>query len=176
MIVEVIGSIAIGFTVGSFALLAFGGDSLIELISGSVVLQFLRNKSNAESERVEKVTSLLLFALIPVIGYGAAYSYFAGVRAEGSPIVIMIAIGSVIVMPYLWHEKKKIGKETRTVPLEIDRVESITCLFMAVALLAGLLLVFLFGWWWVDYLTTGVILTFVGKEAIESYHEIRKKE
>ncbi len=79
MMVEVIGSIAVGLTAGSFALLAFGGDSLIELISGIAVLEFLRkNKSELESKRTEQITSMLLFALIPVIGFGAVYSYFTG--------------------------------------------------------------------------------------------------
>jgi len=176
MTVEVIGSLAVGLAAGSFALLAFGGDSLIELISGIAVLEFLRkNRSELESRRAELITSALLFALIPVIGFGAVYSYFVGLRAEGSPIGIAIAIGSVIVMPYLWYEKKRIGKETRSLPLEIDAVESVTCFYMSIALLAGLLAVYLFGLWWVDYLATGAILAFVAKEAIEAYHELQDK-
>ena len=177
MLVEVVGSIVVGLKAGSFALLAFGGDSLIELISGIAVLRFLRkNRSDVESRRSEQVTGALLFALIPVIGVGAAYSYAAGLRAEGSPIGIAIAIGAVIIMPYLWYEKRRIGKETRSLPLEIDAVESSTCLFMSIALLVGLLAVFLFDWWGVDYLATGVILAFVTKEAIETYHELRGKQ
>jgi len=140
MMVEVIGSLAVGLTVGSFALLAFGGDSLIELISGIAVLQFLRkNRSEMESRRTELITSVLLFTLIPVIGFGAVYSYFTGLRAEGSPVGIAIAIEAVIIMPYLWHEKRRIGKEIRSLPLIMDAVESITCLFMSIALLVGLL-------------------------------------
>src|SRR5208282_4339140 len=95
---------------------------------------------------------------------------------EGSPIGIGIAIGAVIIMPYLWYEKKRIGKETRSLPLTIDAVESVTCFFMSIALLAGLSAVYLFGLWWVDYLATGVILVFVAKEALESYHELREKD
>jgi len=176
MTVEVIGSIVVGLMAGSFALLAFGGDSLIELISGIAVLQFLRKAgSDAESKRTEQITGVLLFALIPVIGLGAVYSYATGLRAEGSPLGIAIAIGAVIIMPWLWYEKKRIGKETRTVPLEIDAVESITCLFMSIALLAGLLGVYLFGLWWLDYSATAVILVFVAKEATEAYHELHEK-
>src|SRR5208337_3301970 len=82
MMVEVIGSMAVGLTAGSFALLAFGGDSLIELISGIAVLEFLRkNRSELESKRTQQITGALLFSLIPIIGFGAVYSYFAGVRA-----------------------------------------------------------------------------------------------
>src|SRR6266436_7758021 len=79
MLIEVFGSIGFGVIAGSFALLAFGGDSLIELISGIAVLTGLRNESSPGSisgehnKRVEKFTSRLLFALIPVIGLGAVY-------------------------------------------------------------------------------------------------------
>jgi divalent metal cation (Fe/Co/Zn/Cd) transporter len=45
MTVEVLGSIGVGLIAGSFALLAFGGDSLIELISGLAVLGGLRRDS-----------------------------------------------------------------------------------------------------------------------------------
>src|SRR3989475_10614348 len=76
MTIEVLGSIGVGRTAGSFALLDFGGDSLIELISGITVLAGLRRDSSRicsviDSRRTEQFTSLLLFALIPVIGLGA---------------------------------------------------------------------------------------------------------
>jgi divalent metal cation (Fe/Co/Zn/Cd) transporter len=79
-----------------------------------------------------------------------------------------LAIGSVIVMPYLWWEKRKIGKETRNLPLSIDAVESVTCLFMSIALLGAFLAEYFFGFWWADYLATAVILVFVAREASES--------
>jgi len=87
-----------------------------------------------------------------------------------------LAIGAVIVMPYLWFEKRSIGKETRNLPLSIDAVESITCLLMAITLLGGLLAEYLFGLWWVDYLATAVILAFVAREAVESYHALRGED
>src|SRR5438309_1609957 len=73
MIVEVIGSIGFGLIAGSFALLAFGGDSLIELFSGFAVLTYLRRDvggSEMHSKRTEQLTSALLFSLIPIIGLG----------------------------------------------------------------------------------------------------------
>ena len=53
-------------------------------------------------------------------------------------------------------------------------IESITCLFMSVALLGGLLAEYLLGLWWADYLATAAILAFVAREASESYHELRE--
>src|ERR1035441_1675257 len=71
MTVEAVASIGFGLIAGSLALLAFGGDSVIELISGFVVLAHLRKDvsgSELEGRRAEQLTSALLFALIPVIG------------------------------------------------------------------------------------------------------------
>lgn len=179
MIVEASGSIAFGLIAGSLALLAFGGDSLIELISGFAVLANLRSDaigSSTHSERMTgRITSTLLFALIPVIGLGAAYSFITGLRPTGSPLGIAVAAGAVIIMPYLWLEKRKIGRETRSLPLSMDSIESATCFFMSVALLGGLVAGFL-GFWWVDYLAAGVILAFVAREAMESYHELQTAE
>src|SRR2546426_1307998 len=181
MLVEVFGSIGFGLIAGSFALLAFGGDSLIELISGLAVLGGLRNDSSlrsasgGHSKRTEQFTSLLLFALLPVVGLGAVYSYITGLKPEASPLGIAIAVGAVIVMPYLYTQKKRIGRETRSLPLSIDAIESVTCLFMALALLGGLLTEYFLGLWWADYLATGVILAFVAREAVESYHELHEE-
>jgi len=181
MTIEVLGSIGLGLIAGSFALLAFGGDSLVELISGIAVLTSLRKNSSSASddserytEKIEQLTSGLLFALIPVIGLGAVYSYITGVHPEGSPLGIALAIGAVIVMPYLYLEKKRIGRDTRTLSLSIDAIESLTCIFMALALLGGLLAEYFFQLWWADYLATGVILAFVAKEAVESRHELHE--
>src|SRR5713101_924923 len=103
MMIEVLGAIGFGVIAGSFALLAFGGDSLIELISGIAVLTGLRKDSSisggsdgGDSEKTERFTSALLFALLPVIGLGALYSYVSGLKPEASPLGIVIAIGAVI--------------------------------------------------------------------------------
>src|SRR3989441_3818725 len=86
MAVEVFGSIGVGLIAGSFALLAFGGDSLIELISGLVVLRGLRGdrstsgNDGTHTERTEQLTSGVLFGRIPVIRLGALSSYITGVK------------------------------------------------------------------------------------------------
>jgi len=177
MVVEVAGSIGVGILSGNLALLAFGGDSVIELLSSFVVLSHLRGDVTGMTglgRRTALATALLLFALIPIIGFGALYSYVSGIRPEGSIIGMAVALGAVVIMPYLWLEKRKIGRETRCLPLSIDAVESATCFLMSIALLSGLLAEYFFGLWSADYLATAVILAFVAKEGVESYREIHK--
>jgi divalent metal cation (Fe/Co/Zn/Cd) transporter len=182
MMVEALVSVGAGIMAGSLALIAFGGDSLIELISAYAVAVYLtsiqgvkQGASLPDSERTERIATMLLFALIPTIALGSAYSYFSGVKAEGSPLGIAVAIGAVVIMPYLWIEKGRIARQTDCLPLSIDATESATCLFMAVALLGGLLVEFFLKIAWVDYVATGIILIFVAREAIGSYREIHEE-
>ena len=172
--VEVGGTVVAGVLAGSLALVAFGADSFVELVSGVAVLRHLRiynRGSDMLGDRTALLTSGLLFALIPTLGGGAIYSYLTGIRPEGSPLGIGLAMGAVAVMPFLFVEKRRIGRETRCLPLSVDAYASATCLLLSVSLLGGLLVVYLTGLWWIDYATTGVILTFVAKEAIESRRE-----
>jgi divalent metal cation (Fe/Co/Zn/Cd) transporter len=162
MTVEVVGAIGIGLLSSSLALIAFGSDSLVELISGFAVLNHLKGDSLGSSdrgERTEKLTKLLLVALIPVIGLSAIYSYLEGIRPEPSLIGVAVALGAVLIMPIL------------CVPLSIDAVESATCFLMSLALLGSLLVNYLFKIGWIDYLATAMILAFVGKESIEAFRE-----
>jgi len=167
------GSLGAGLVAGSLALMTFGGDSLIELISSLVVARHLKADAGGfqtQGIRTAQFASILLLSLVPVVGIGAGYSFFSGMRPEYSPLGIGIAITAAVVMPFLWLGKKKIGAETRCLPLQIDGLESATCFLITLALLGGLLAEFFFGFWWADYLATGVILAFVAREALESYH------
>jgi divalent metal cation (Fe/Co/Zn/Cd) transporter len=172
MAIEVVGSIGIGLLAGSLALLAFGGDSLVEIISGFAVTLHLRRDSSGSSglgEGTERLTKFLLVALIPIIGGDAVYSYLAGIKPESSLLGIAVALGAVIIMPVLWTQKRKMGRETNCAPLSMDAVQSATCFLMSIALLGGLLTDYLFGISWMDYVATGVILTFVAKESMEAF-------
>lgn len=175
MMVEVAGSVSIGVLTGSLALLSFGGDSVVELFSAFVVFSHLRGDvtgSPGLGTRTALTTTFLLFALIPTIGLGAVYSYSLGQRPESSLLGVLVALGAVLIMPFLWLEKRKIGRETRCLPLSVDAVESATCFFMSLALLSGLLADYVFGLWWADYLATAVILAFVAREGMESYRQL----
>jgi divalent metal cation (Fe/Co/Zn/Cd) transporter len=181
MSVEIIASVIAGAIVGkSFALLAFGGDSLVELLSAYVVLGYLRKlkrgilQSEVESERTEKLATTLLILLIPIIAGGAVYSYFSGIRIESSPLGIAVALGAVFIMPVLWIQKRRIGREGNLLPLSIDAAESATCFFMAIAVLGGLLLNYYLAISWADYVATAVILGFVALEIRESLVEMIK--
>jgi len=182
MVVESIVAIGAGLLSGSLALIAFGGDSIVELASSYVVVGYVRrimkgDEANYErGEKVERLAAFLLIVLIPVIGLGEVYSYFTGVQAEASPLGIGVACVAVVIMPILWYEKKRIGQATNCLPLTIDAIESVTCFLMSLTLLVSLLINYVWRISWVDYVATVVILCFVAKEALEAFSEIRESE
>jgi len=182
MTVECVVAIYSGMAVWSLALLAFGGDSLVELLSSFVVVQHLRNSltgrlsstAHVETKQVEWVTTLLLLSLMPVIGLAAVYSFLSGIKPESSLLGIAVAIAAVVIMPVLWFEKKRIWMAADCLSLTIDAVESATCFWMSAALLSGLAINFVWKVSWVDYVATFVILVFVAREARESISEVRE--
>jgi divalent metal cation (Fe/Co/Zn/Cd) transporter len=179
MVVEIVGAMGAAILASSFALLAFGADSIIELVSAVTVMRHLSvdgSGSREGGENTALLTSLLLVALVPAIGLGATYAYFfANLHPATSLLGIAVALGSVIVMPVLWLKKRRIGQDTACIPLSIDAVESATCFFMAIALLGGLALEFIFKLGWIDYAAALVIVGFVAYEAKESLTEVLRK-
>ena len=183
MTVECVVAIYSGMAAWSLALLAFGGDSLVELLSSFAVVQHLKTSlagrssgtDHAESKRTEWVTALLLVSLIPVIGLAAVYSFLSGIKPEPSVLGIAVALAAVVIMPILWFEKKRIGTAADCLPLTIDAVESATCFWMSITLLAGQAINYIWRISWIDYLATFVILVFVAREAGESISEVRER-
>jgi divalent metal cation (Fe/Co/Zn/Cd) transporter len=178
MVIECFVAISAGLMASSLALLAFGGDSIVELISSWTVLSYLRRRATAkgtveENERAERITAILLFLLLPTIVIGMVYSYLNGIAAESSILGIGVAVGAVVIMPILAVEKKRIGSKGNLLPLSIDAIESWTCFFMSLALLSGLLANYLWRIWWLDYVAAIVILAFIMREALEALGEIR---
>lgn len=177
MTVECVAAIYSGIAAWSLALLAFGGDSLVELLSSFAVVRHLKHSLTGssvciESKRTEWATTLLLLSLIPLIGLAAVYSFLSGIRPESSVLGIIVAIGAIVIMPALWYEKKRIGAASNCLPLTIDAAESATCFWMSTALLFGLAINFVWKVPWIDYAATFVILGFVAKEGLESILEV----
>ncbi len=171
MAVEVAVALAAGFAASNFALLAFGSDSIIELLSSTVVLLHLRKDGSGLDDTGQKTSHfsrLLLFTLIPMIAGGTILSYYTGIKPESSLPGLIVALLAVIIMPYFWLEKRRIGNSTNCTPLKIDSVESATCFAMSIVLLAGLALQMLFNIYWIVYVATAVLLAFIAREALES--------
>ncbi len=184
MIIEAIIAISSGLMAHSLSLVAFGSDSIIELIAGGVLLWRLTIERNGASlervERAEKISSwvvgLALFVLAVYIIVASIDKLWTHQGAETSYLGIALAIASGIIMPYLSRAKKRIGSEIGSQALKADGSCSIVCAYMAWTVLIGVIVTALFGWWWADSIVALALVYFVIKEGWEAVQEARGKE
>jgi cation diffusion facilitator family transporter len=175
---EAVLSIFFGFLAGSPALIGFGLDSIVESLSGSVLIWRLHQHegiSEEKEERIEKMViklvSITFFILASWILYESIGTLYHGDAPEASIPGIVIAIASMIIMPVLSLLKVRSGKEIGSRALVADAKETMVCAVLSVALLFGLGLNALLGWWWADPVTGLFIALFLIKEGIEQWRE-----
>jgi len=184
MTIEASIAIVTGFATHSVSLQGFGIDSIIELISGGVLLWRLRVEQRGGTtgvvERAERraawITAISLFALAVYIVGDSAFAFLTRSRPEASWWGIGLAIAATIIMPLLWRGKLRVARRIESAALKADAMCSITCAYMAITLLVGLLLNKFFGWWWADPLAALALVYFIVKEGREALHEARTGE
>jgi divalent metal cation (Fe/Co/Zn/Cd) transporter len=156
----------------SVALLAFGADSFVELLSASVALFSFSSSFPLTMNRAARWGGILLYLLAVVVALTAALSFVRGVRAETSCSGISITIAALVVMPVLAWFKRKIGIETGNLALAADAVQSATCAYLAAITLAGLAINALFHIHWIDSVAAFAVLPLL---IIEGWKAMRGK-
>jgi divalent metal cation (Fe/Co/Zn/Cd) transporter len=177
-IIECVISIIAGFIAGSTALLGFGSDSLVESLSGTIMIWRFRKHgflSKYEEEEIEKNATFLIGITFFIFGIYILFESIRKLLVEDKPepslIGILIAIASIIVMPLLFYEKYKIGKSLGSKSLVADSKQTLACLFMSISLLIGLGFNYLFGFWQADSIVGLIIVAFLFKEGYEIIFE-----
>lgn len=136
MSMEAIVSLGTAWTSHSPALLAFGGDSLIELLSAAVV--FWRFRFALGEARAARIAGGLLFALAGFVVLTSILNIIGYREARRSQFGIGILLAAAVVMPWLASRKRKLAVVTSSAALKADAAESALCGYMAWIALAGL--------------------------------------
>jgi divalent metal cation (Fe/Co/Zn/Cd) transporter len=184
MTIEMAVSIGAGIAAGSILLIAFGIDSLIELISGGILLwRLLVENGGGQMEQVEQaegkaawVVSITLGLLSLYVLISAVYGLITQSKPESSALGIGISMAAVLIMPYLAWAKRRIASRIQSQSLAGDAANSITCAYMAGTVLAGLVLNALFGWWWVENVAALLFLIWLVRETWEAFEDARSEK
>ena len=182
MAFEAVLAIGAGVVARSVLLTAFGIDSVIELISGGVLLWRLSSEARgASSERMEsverratRISAVLLVLLCAYVVFVGFAGLVARLQPEASVLGVGVAAAAVLVMPLLAWRKRRANLVISSPALRADIAETITCAYLAAATLVGAGLNLIAGWWWAEYVAALVLLVFIAmeaKEAIESARE-----
>jgi divalent metal cation (Fe/Co/Zn/Cd) transporter len=170
MSVETLVALAAAWTAHSPALLGFGGDSAVELLSATVVLwRFRSNSDRALAEKwAARIAGGLLFVVAAFVVTTSILSLLGVREPQPSPVGIALLIVAAIGMPWLARQKRKLATQTASAALRADAAESALCGYLAIIALAGLLANAFFHIPWTDPLAALLLVPFVAKEAYEA--------
>jgi divalent metal cation (Fe/Co/Zn/Cd) transporter len=178
MTIEAVVAMGTGIRAHSVTLTAFGADSLIELASAGVLLwrltvELRRGRELAEdAERVaSRIGGALLFTLAAYVVVAAGWSLWTRRGAEFSLLGLAVSLAAIPAMYFLSRRKLAAAEALGSRALRADAVESITCGYLSVVVVTGLLVQRLTGAWWVDAATSAGIVWFVAKEGWEAWRD-----
>lgn len=181
-IIEAFVSIIFGKIANSIALVGFGLDSIVESLSGFVLIWRLsqhKRISKEEEERIEKkamrFVALTFFFLGLYLSFQSVKKLIFKEIPDPSLPGIIIAIFSIVVMPLLTVQKYKTGMQIKSSALIADSKETLACSFLSVALLLGLGSNYLFGFWQADPIVGLIIVIFLFREGLEGWKESKEK-
>jgi divalent metal cation (Fe/Co/Zn/Cd) transporter len=148
MVLECAGSLYAAAEAHSVALLAFGSDSLIELLSAVVVLLQFAPRISLNKIYAQRVAAILLFAL----AVGIVSIAVLGFRTQvGTSLLgIAITVFALLLMPVLAYLKRRQARLLKNPALAADATQSATCAYLAALTLAGLAINAVWHLTWVD--------------------------
>ena len=138
---------------GSVALLGFGLDSLIELVSAGTILWLYtgsRRGADAAERRAQQLIAICFAALALYLTVDAIRALAGGAHPAASWLGVAVTSGAIIVMPLLARAKSRVAARLGSAATAGDAAQSWLCGIAAAAVLAGILANATLGWWWLD--------------------------
>jgi divalent metal cation (Fe/Co/Zn/Cd) transporter len=176
MTIEATVAIASGVAAHSLTLIAFGIDSVIELVSAGVLiwrlaveLKYGRAFSEDAERAASRIGGALLFALAAYVVASAGWGVWAGEGQTFSWPGLAVTAAAIPIMYLLARRKLMLAEALASRALRADAVESITCGWLSFVAVLGLLAQLAFGAWWIDEATSLAIVWFLVKEGREAW-------
>ncbi len=162
-------AIGAGAIAGSVALVGFGGDSLIELVAGLVVLWRLAAARSITERHAQQTIAVSFYLLSVYVAVEATRS----LAASGHPGISWVGIGlsalTLATMPALARAKAQVAEELESSATKSESRQTMLCAYLSAGLLLGLGLNALVGWWWADPLAALGIAGVALKEGREAW-------
>jgi divalent metal cation (Fe/Co/Zn/Cd) transporter len=172
MSVEAVVSLFAAWRARSPALLAFGGDSAIELFSAVVVLWRFRARATHEhaERQAAHVAGALLFALAAFVAITSVTSLLGYSEPKPTLLGIAILVAAAAVMPWLAREKRRLSGATGSAALRADAAQSALCAYLSLIALAGLAINAIWHVQWADPIAALAVLPLIVWEGRETMH------
>jgi len=172
-LVEFAIALGAGLAAGSVALVGFSLDSLIEVAAAGVVIWLFsggRGSSHVAERLAQRLVAGSYGLLVAYIGVEAIRDLLGAHHPSVSWVGIGLAAFTAPTMPLLARAKRRVGRKLNSSATISEAGQNMICAYLSVALLVGLLLNALAGWWWADPAAALVIAAVAAKEGVESWH------
>lgn len=169
-VIEAVIAIMAGALASSAALIGFGLDSTIEVLSAAAVAwQFTRRDPERWEKPTLRVIAVAFFALAIYVTATSVTALVTAERPEHSTIGIVLTAISVAIMPFLSLAERRAGREIGSATAVADSKQTLICTYLSAAVLIGLVANSLLGWWWADAVAGLVIAAFAVREGLEAW-------
>lgn len=169
-LIEAVVAITAGTVASSAALIGFGLDSTIEVLSAAAVAwQFTRRDPERWEKGTLRVIAVAFFALAAYVTATSVLALVGQVDVQHSTVGIVLTALSVVIMPFLSLAERRAGRELGSATAVADSKQTLICTYLSAAVLVGLIVNSLFGWWWADAIAGLVIAAFAIREGIEAW-------
>lgn len=169
-LIEGVVALIAGGAASSAALIGFGLDSFVEVLSAAAVAwQFAARDPETREKTALRIIAVAFFALAAYVSVDAVLS-LTGVREPDHSVVgIVLTALSLVVMPFLSWAERRAGRELGSASAVADSKQTLLCAYLSAAVLIGLLANALLGWAWADSVAALVIAVFAVREGIEAW-------
>jgi divalent metal cation (Fe/Co/Zn/Cd) transporter len=163
--VEAVVAIVSGAAASSIALVGFGLDSTVEVLSASVIVwQMTRDVPEDREVQALRLIAVSFFALAAYVSVQAVFDLASRSQPDSSIVGIALAGVSLVVMPLLAGLKRRNGRRLGSGSVVADSNQTMLCSYLSAVLLLGLMLNATVGWWWADPVAALVIATLASNE------------
>lgn len=162
----------------TIALLGFGVDSFVEVISGAGVGHMIWRMKRApvsERDRFEKqalrITGIGFYILAAGLVAGSILNIIYKVKPDTTIAGIIISVISILTMWFLYKSKLRTGRKLNSEPIIADANCTKTCFYLSFILLASSLLFEIFKISYIDIIGGVGIAYFAFKEGREAFEK-----
>ena len=146
---------------GSAALAGFGLDSAIEIFASVVVVWQLKGLEQGRESLALKLIGTAFIALALYVFVQSVWTLLAKAHPTPSPLGIVWLVVTCIVMSMLAWGKLVTGRQLGNLVLTTEARVTLIDAALAGAVLVGVGLNALFGWWWADPIA-GLVIVYYG--------------
>lgn len=177
MTAEAVVGTGAGLVARSVPLVAFGLDSIVELLSAGVLIWRLTVElrrghefSEKAEERAGKLAGALLFVLATYVIIAAAWDFANRQRSDASLPGLIIAALAMPTMYLLARAKIRVAEGLQSGALRADAMEAITCGWLSLVVLTSAAANFVIpNAWWVNPTLSLLIVWFLVREGREAW-------